>query len=128
MNKEEIENALQDGGAFDFSWAKDRKCNYDKTIAVIQQLLSNGDKVSEDAITSAHMAGQKSAGVDPSWSEAFAYSQLTPTNSIDREALKNFFMWFRENGELYVDKSIEDMIQVYTTHCLSDNNRSKESC
>jgi len=29
------------------------------------------------------------------------------------ELLFNFFMWFRENGEKYIDKSIEKMIEIY---------------
>ena len=29
------------------------------------------------------------------------------------EQLKAFFLWFRENGELHLDKSIEKMIDVY---------------
>jgi len=29
------------------------------------------------------------------------------------EQLKAFFLWFRENGELDLDKSIEKMIDVY---------------
>ena len=29
------------------------------------------------------------------------------------EQLKAFFLWFRENGELHLDKSIEAMIEVY---------------
>jgi hypothetical protein len=38
----------------------------------------------------------------------------------DNEAviLFNFFMWFRENGEKHIDKSIEKMIQIY----LSEKN------
>jgi hypothetical protein len=31
----------------------------------------------------------------------------------EEEKLFNFFMWFRENGEKHVDKSIEKMIQFY---------------
>jgi hypothetical protein len=29
------------------------------------------------------------------------------------ETLKNFFMWFRENGEKYVCHPIEHMIKIY---------------
>ena len=33
----------------------------------------------------------------------------------DNEAiiLFNFFIWFRENGEKHIDKSIEKMINIY---------------
>ena len=33
----------------------------------------------------------------------------------DNESIKllKFFMWFRENGEKYIDKSIEAMIKIY---------------
>lgn len=27
--------------------------------------------------------------------------------------LLSFFLWFRANGELHIDKSIEDMIEIY---------------
>jgi hypothetical protein len=29
------------------------------------------------------------------------------------ETLKNFFMWFRENGEKYLGTSIEKMLEIY---------------
>lgn len=32
--------------------------------------------------------------------------------NIEKE-LFNFFMWFRENGVLHVNKSIEQMIKIY---------------
>ena len=32
--------------------------------------------------------------------------------------LYNFFIWFRENGEKYIDFSIEKMIEIY----LENNN------
>ena len=33
--------------------------------------------------------------------------------SQQRELLFAFFMWFRENGEKYMNESIEQMIQIY---------------
>ncbi len=33
--------------------------------------------------------------------------------SHQRELLFTFFMWFRENGEKYMDYSIEKMIDIY---------------
>ena len=30
-----------------------------------------------------------------------------------KSELYNFFMWFRENGEKYIDGSIENMIEIY---------------
>lgn len=35
-----------------------------------------------------------------------------------KQDLFDFFLWFRENGDLYIDKSIENMISIYikTTH------------
>jgi hypothetical protein len=39
------------------------------------------------------------------------------------KVLFNFFMWFRENGETHLDKSIEKMIEVYMNEqALSDYN------
>ena len=29
------------------------------------------------------------------------------------EQLLSFFLWFRANGELHIDKSIESMIEIY---------------
>ena len=29
------------------------------------------------------------------------------------ETLKNFLMWFRENGEKYLGASIEQMLEIY---------------
>ena len=29
------------------------------------------------------------------------------------DQLMHFFLWFRENGEKYMDKSIESMIETY---------------
>lgn len=34
-------------------------------------------------------------------------------SSNKRQDLYLFFLWFRENGEKYVDKSIENMIEIY---------------
>ena len=31
----------------------------------------------------------------------------------DSKTIFNFFMWFRENGEKYMNESIEKMIQIY---------------
>lgn len=31
----------------------------------------------------------------------------------EKKIIFNFFMWFRENGELHIDKSIEKMIEIY---------------
>ena len=31
------------------------------------------------------------------------------------EMLFDFFLWFRENGEKYIEKSIENMIDIYLT-------------
>ena len=30
-----------------------------------------------------------------------------------KQDLFDFFLWFRENGDLYIDKSIENMISIY---------------
>jgi hypothetical protein len=32
-----------------------------------------------------------------------------------RSELLRFFLWFRENGDTYIDKSIENMIDIYLT-------------
>jgi hypothetical protein len=37
--------------------------------------------------------------------------------------LFNFFMWFRENGEKHIDKSIEKMIQIYLNERANYNSR-----
>ena len=31
----------------------------------------------------------------------------------DEKIIYDFFMWFRENGEKYINQSIEKMIQIY---------------
>jgi hypothetical protein len=43
----------------------------------------------------------------------------------DNEAiiLFNFFMWFRENGEKHIDKSIEKMILIYLNERANNNSR-----
>ena len=38
------------------------------------------------------------------------------------ESLKNFFMWFRENGEKYIGASVEQMIEVY----IEEKNKEHE--
>lgn len=38
---------------------------------------------------------------------------VKPDVSGRSELLLSFFLWFRENGELYVDKPIEEMIAIY---------------
>jgi hypothetical protein len=30
-----------------------------------------------------------------------------------KKELLDFFMWFRENGEKHIDKSIEHMVKIY---------------
>ena len=41
--------------------------------------------------------------------------QLIPIKM--KEQLINFFLWFRENGEKHLDKSIEAMIDIYLKEC-----------
>jgi hypothetical protein len=36
--------------------------------------------------------------------------------------LFDFFMWFRENGEKHIDKSIEKMINIYLDEKTKRNN------
>ncbi len=36
--------------------------------------------------------------------------------------LFDFFMWFRENGEKHIDKSIEKMIKIYLDEKTKRNN------
>lgn len=36
--------------------------------------------------------------------------------------LFDFFMWFRENGEKHIDKSIETMIKIYLNEKTKRNN------
>lgn len=45
-----------------------------------------------------------------SWVIRFAdeYAKIKIDN-----VLFSFFLWFRANGQLYIDKSIEDMINIY---------------
>jgi hypothetical protein len=43
-------------------------------------------------------------------------ARLNATHVIAEKRLTDFFMWFRENGEKYVDKSIESMIEIYLNH------------
>ncbi len=42
----------------------------------------------------------------------------------DNEAIKlfNFFMWFRENGEKHIDKSIKEMIKIYLDERANNNS------
>jgi hypothetical protein len=37
------------------------------------------------------------------------------------ETLKNFFMWFRENGEKYLGASIEQMLEIYIEEKNKEN-------
>ena len=37
------------------------------------------------------------------------------------ETLKNFFMWFRENGEKYLGASIEQMLDIYIEEKNKEN-------
>ena len=51
------------------------------------------------------------------WRQGFGYA-LRQAKNIDVKHdvsghLLSFFMWFRANGELHVDKSIEAMIEIY---------------
>ena len=45
-----------------------------------------------------------------------------PSDSKDKvineeeKIVTDFFMWFRKNGELYIDKDIEEMINTYLNH------------
>jgi len=34
-------------------------------------------------------------------------------DNVEANIIYRFFMWFRENGEKHIDKSIETMIQIY---------------
>jgi hypothetical protein len=38
------------------------------------------------------------------------------------EILKNFFMWFRKNGEKYLGASIEKMLEIY----IEEKNKEHE--
>jgi hypothetical protein len=38
------------------------------------------------------------------------------------ETLKNFFMWFRENGEKHLGASIEQMLEIY----IEEKNKENE--
>lgn len=40
-------------------------------------------------------------------------SSITDCADARSKLLYSFFIWFRQNGELYVDKSIEEMIDIY---------------
>jgi hypothetical protein len=40
---------------------------------------------------------------------------------MEKELL-DFFMWFRENGEKHIDKSIEKMIKIYLDEKTKRNN------
>lgn len=40
---------------------------------------------------------------------------------MEKELL-DFFMWFRTNGEKYIDKSIEKMIKIYLDEKTKRNN------
>jgi hypothetical protein len=46
-------------------------------------------------------------------------NELKKHFAADRtKMLFDFFMWFRENGEKYIDKSIEKMIEIYENEKL----------
>ena len=40
-----------------------------------------------------------------------------------KEELIKFFMWFQYNGDKYVDRSIEDMIDIYLSKVEYDSDR-----
>jgi len=43
-------------------------------------------------------------------------ARLNATHVTAEKRLTDFFLWFRANGEKYVDKNIEAMIEIYLTH------------
>lgn len=47
------------------------------------------------------------------WKSVNRENVLKAMEIYTKESLFDFFMWFRTNGELYIDKSIEQMISVY---------------
>lgn len=60
----------------------------------------------------------------PEWAKPYIASQFqhpAPPSGEDagkgigdlKQDLFDFFLWFRENGDLYIDKSIENMISIY---------------
>ena len=40
------------------------------------------------------------------------------------ETLKEFFLWFRENGEKYLGASIEQMLEIYIEEKNKENEKS----
>lgn len=84
----------------------------------MQQLI----KHSESCNITQDWSGAKNAlSMCPERDLEKAYNDLqkqmnTCTCVVGKEISKllfDFFIWFRFNGELYVDKSIEEMIEVY---------------
>ncbi len=56
---------------------------------------------------------QEKIAFDSGYREGY-FDATTKQSAVGRtEMLISFFLWFRANGELHLDKSIEEMISVY---------------
>lgn len=42
---------------------------------------------------------------------------------ILRTELIRFFLWFRGNGEKYIDKTIESMIDIYISETITESDK-----
>lgn len=61
-----------------------------------------------DRIKSEH---EKHSAID--WEQIAAAKIYSLIKDVEPKILYDFFMWFRENGEKHLDKSIEKMIDEY---------------